>query len=258
MAWDPARYDLFRRQRRRPADDLLAAALGWVGESRPGRIADLGCGGGDLANRLAERWPDAEVTGIDGSAAMLEQARGTATRVIWRQADLAGWHPEAPFGLIVSNAALHWLGDHQTLFPRLLAGLVPGGVLAVQMPRNFAAPSHTLLAETIAEGPWAARLESRLGPPPVHPPERYFDWLAPHAADLDIWETEYLHRLTGDDPVMNWTRGSALVPVLEQLDEGDQAAFLAAYGAKLRAAYPARPDGSTLFPFRRLFVIARA
>jgi len=257
MAWDPAQYDLFRRQRRRPAEDLLAAAEAWLGEARPGRVVDLGCGGGDLANRLAARWPEAEVTGIDGSAAMLEQARQTATRVIWRQADLAGWTPERPYDLIVSNAALHWIGDHGTLFPRLLAGLAPGGVLAVQMPRNFAAPSHTLLAETIAEGPWAARLADRLGPAPVHAPERYFDWLAPHAADLDIWETEYLHRLAGEDPVMNWTRGSTLVPVLERLDQGEQAAFLAAYGAKLRAAYPARADGTTLFPFRRLFVMAR-
>ena len=257
MAWDPARYDLFRRQRRRPAEDLLAAALAWVGERAPERVADLGCGGGDLARRLAERWPDAEVAGIDGSAAMLEQARQTSTRVRWRQADLTDWRPERPLDLIISNAALHWIGDHSALFPRLLAGLAPGGVLAVQMPRNFAAPSHTLLAETIRQGPWAARLADRLGPSPVHEPERYVDWLA-GAADLDIWETEYLHRLDGEDPVLNWTRGTALVPVLDRLDQTGQAAFLAAYGAKLRAAYPRRPDGSTLFPFRRLFVMARA
>ena len=258
MAWNPAQYDLFRRQRRRPADDLLAAAVSWLGEARPGRVVDLGCGGGDLARRLAERWPEAEVTGIDGSPAMLEQARQTATRVIWQQADLADWRPDRPFDLIVSNAALHWIPDHQTLFPRLLAGLAPGGVLAVQMPRNFAAPSHTLLAETIADGPWAARLADRLGPAPVHAPERYFDWLAPAAADLDIWETEYLHQLTGDDPVLNWTRGTALVPVLERFDEAEQAAFLAAYGERLRAAYPTRTDGTTLFAFRRLFLLARA
>ncbi len=256
MAWDTAQYDLFRRQRRRPAEDLLAAALGWI-HREPERIVDLGCGGGELARRLAERWPDATVTGIDSAAAMLEQARHVATRVIWRQEDIADWRPERPFDLIVSNAALHWIGDHRTLFSRLLAGLAPGGVLAVQMPRNFAAPSHTLLAETIADGPWAHRLADRLGPPPVHPPECYFDWLAPGAADLDIWETEYLHRLAGDDPVMNWTRGSTLVPVLEQLAPVEQAAFLAAYGAKLRTAYPRRSDGTTLFPFRRLFMLAR-
>ena len=257
MAWDPAQYDLFRRQRRRPAEDLLAAALAWVGDARPARIADLGCGGGDLARRLAEHWGQAEVTGVDGSAAMLAQARETPSRVVWQQADLAGWRPEARFDLIVSNAALHWIGDHAALFPRLLAGLTPGGVLAVQMPRNLAAPSHTLLAETIAAGPWAERLVDRLGPSPVHAPERYADWLAP-ATDFEIWETEYLHRLTGDDPVLNWTRGTALVPVLERLDEAEQAAFLAAYAARLNSAYPKRPDGTTLFPFRRLFLLARA
>ena len=257
MAWDPARYDLFRRQRRRPAEDLLAAALAWVGEANPIRIADLGCGGGDLARRLAERWPEAEVTGIDGSTAMLEQARQVSSRVRWREADLAGWHPEAPQNLIVSNAALHWLGDHHLLVPRLLSALAPGGVLAVQMPRNFAAPSHTLLADTVRAGPWADRLRDRLGPPPVHSPEQYLDWLAPGAADLDIWETEYLHRLDGDDPVLDWTRGSALVPILDRLDDTDRSAFLGDYGARLRAAYPRRADGTTLFPFRRLFLLAR-
>ncbi|MEI6556898.1 MAG: methyltransferase domain-containing protein [Rhodospirillaceae bacterium] len=258
MSWDPARYDLFQRQRRRPALDLLAAALDWVGVARPARVADLGCGGGFLASRLAEHWPEAEVTGVDGSAAMLEQARQSTTRVRWQQAELASWRPEAPLDLIISNAALHWLGDHQTLFLRLLAGLGRGGVLAVQMPRNFVAPSHALLAETIAAGPWAARFADRPGPAPVPEPERYVDWLAPRAADLELWETIYLHRLTGEDPVLNWTRGTALLPVLERLSESEQTAFLAAYGARLRTAYPRRSDGTTLFPFRRLFLLARA
>jgi len=258
MVWNPEQYDRYQRQRRRPAEDLLAAALDAVGKRTPRRIVDLGCGGGFLAVRLAERWPSAEVTGIDSSAAMLGAAQTTAARVTWREADIGGWQPEAPVDLIISNAALHWIGDHESLFPRLLAALAPEGVLAVQMPRNFAAPSHTLLAETIAGGPWAERLADRLGPPPVHAPASYVDWLAPRAADLDLWETEYLHRLEGDDPVLEWTKGSALVPVLERLTADEAAAFQQTYGERLRVAYPRRADGTTLFAFRRLFIVAQA
>lgn len=258
MAWNPDQYDLYRRQRRRPAEDLLAATLTAMGDRAPVRVVDLGCGGGFLAARLAEHWPAATVVGVDSSPAMLDQARETGARVEWLEADIGAWEPAAPVDLILSNAALHWIGDHGRLFPRLMASLVPGGLLAVQMPRNFEAPSHALLAETIRSGPWAGRLADRLGPPPVHDPERYLDWLAPVTADLDLWETVYLHRLVGDNPVLEWTRGTALVPVLERLDTGEAETFLADYARRLRAAYPPRADGATLFPFRRLFLIARA
>jgi trans-aconitate 2-methyltransferase len=258
MAWDPDQYRRFRRQRQRPAEDLLAALLAALGDHEPRRIVDLGCGGGFLAIRLAGFWPAAAVSGLDSSAAMLAEAKAANTRVDWQETDIAGWRPSAPPDIIVSNAALHWLGDHQHLFPRLLTGLAPGGVLAVQMPRQFAAPSHVLLAETIRAGQWATLLADRLGPPSVHPPETYIDWLAPHASDLELWETEYLHRLTGDDPVLDWIRGTTLRPILDRLEPADATAFQAAYAARLRAAYPRRPDGTTLFPFRRLFIVARA
>ncbi len=257
MTWDPDQYRRFQRQRQRPAEDLLAAVQGALAGRAPRRIVDLGCGGGFLAIRLAESWPGAAVTGIDRSPAMLAGARASAARVDWQEAEIGDWRPDQPPDVIVSNAALHWVGEHQALFPRLLAALAPGGVLAVQMPRNFSAPSHVLLAETIREGAWAARLADRLGPAPVHPPEAYADWLADAGVDLELWETVYLHRLTGDDPVLEWTRGAALVPVLERLAPAEAEAFQAAYAARLRLAYPRRPDGTTLFPFRRLFIVAR-
>lgn len=258
MAWNPDQYHRFRSQRQRPAEHLLAATLTALADREPRRIVDLGCGGGFLATRLAAHWPDASVTGIDSSDDMLAGARAASASVTWLRADIATWRPESPVSAIVSNAALHWLGDHARLFPGLLAALEPGGVLAVQMPNNFAAPSHTLLADTLRDGPWAGRLADRLGPPSVHPAAAYLDWLAPRAADVELWETEYLHRLTGDDPVLEWLRGTTLVPVLERLEPAEAETFQAGYGARLRAAYPRRPDGTTLFPFRRLFLVARA
>src|SRR5919106_2484555 len=135
--------------------------------------------------------------------------------------------------------------------------LCADGVLALQMPRNFTAPSHALLRETAEGGPWADRLAGILNWQPVAAPEWYYDLLAPLVQALDVWETEYLHVLEGDDPVLNWTRSTALRPIMQALDAEHLAAFEAAYAARLRAAYCRRADGRTLFPFRRLFIVAQ-
>ncbi|MCE3249462.1 MAG: trans-aconitate methyltransferase, partial [Geminicoccaceae bacterium] len=185
----------------RPAADLLAR----VPLAAPARIADLGCGPGNSTALLVQRWPAAEVLGIDSSAAMLAKAEASGLEAGWRKCDLAAWTPDAPYDLLFSNAALHWLPDHARLLPRLLGHLRPGGVLAVQMPRNFEAPSHALLREVARAGPWAGRLAPCLERAPVAAPEWYRDLLAPLTEALDIWQTEYLHVLEGEDPVLSWT-----------------------------------------------------
>jgi trans-aconitate 2-methyltransferase len=253
MTWSPERYLAFADQRTRPAVDLLAR----VPLQRPERAVDLGCGPGNSTRLLAKRWPAADVIGIDSSGDMLASAGQSGIRATWVEADLAAWAPQHAPDLIFSNAALHWVGGHETLLPRLLECVRPGGVLAVQMPRNFEAPSHTLLRATAASGPWADRLAEVLDWRPVATPEWYYDLLAPQAAALDIWETVYLHVLEGDDPVLRWTRSTALRRIVQALDEADCAAFEAAYAARLRAAYPRRADGRTLFAFRRLFIVAQ-
>jgi trans-aconitate 2-methyltransferase len=251
--WEPARYLAFANHRTRPALDLLAR----VPLTDAARIADLGCGPGNSTALLAQRWPGAAVVAIDSSPEMLAQARATGIRAKWVEADIARWTPDGPLDLIYANATLQWLGEHATLLPRLLAQLRANGVLAVQMPRNFQAPSHALLRETARSGPWADRLGGILDQPPVAAPEWYYDLLAPLAPMLDVWETQYLHVLDGDDPVLNWTRSTALRPIAQALDAEQLAAFEGAYADRLRAAYPRRADGRTLFPFRRLFIIAQ-
>ena len=245
-----AHATLTRRDDEQAAEREQRAAVG------PARVADLGCGPGNSTALLCARWPAAEVLGVDNSAEMLERARASGLPARWLEADLAGWAPAVPYDLLYSNAALQWLPDHSTLLPRLLGALRAGGVLAVQVPRNFDAPSHVLLRAVAEEGPWAPHLAARLLRAPVAEPAWYYDLLAPLAAALDIWESDYLHVLDGDDPVLSWTRATALRPVIAALGRDEQASFEAEYAKRLQAAYPRRPDGRTLFPFRRLFIVA--
>lgn len=253
MPWDPAQYLRFAGHRLRAAVDLL----NHVDVEIPRTVYDLGAGAGNVTALLKDRWPQARVVGVENSPQMLERAAASHGEIEWERADLATWAPPEPADVIYSNAALHWLGDHEHLFPRLFESLRPGGALAVQMPRNFDSPSHTLIADAARSGPWRERLEPRLRRSPVHEPAHYFELLQGAAEDLDIWETEYLHVLEGPSPVKEWTKGSALVPMLEALEEPQRSEFEALYSELLQEAYPPRADGRTLFPFRRLFIVAR-
>lgn len=254
--WDPDQYRRFEAERDRAALDLL---LRVGGDLAPRDIWDLGCGTGQHAALLKRRHPEARVHGLDSSAAMLEQARGLAADVDWRECDIASWAPERPVDLILANASLQWLPDHATLLPRLADALAPGGVLAVQMPLAWESRHHGLMRATASGGPWAARLAGVDTIAPLPAPEAYYDSLSEACDEIDIWSTTYLHALEGPDAVLEWMKGTALRPYLAAL-EGDplmRAAYLSALGDALSAAFPPRPDGRTLLPFPRLFLVAR-
>lgn len=256
MRWSPKQYLKFADHRSRPALDLIHQ----IPVDHPGRVYDLGCGPGNITNLLAERWPGASVTGVDSSAEMLARAKADFPEIEWREGDISAWSVDDPVDVIFSNAALQWLDDHQSLFPELLSMLAPGGVLAVQMPKNFTSPSHALRDEVASSGPWADLLAPLHRKAPVLPPDFFYDLLAPGAASIDIWETEYSHILDGDDPVLEWISGTALKPYLDAFDRADEAGwkeeFLDRYKKRLNEAYPKRNDDRTLFPFRRLFIVA--
>ena len=257
-SWDPVCYNIFDGERLRPAGELLfrlEAAL--PPETFPAKIIDLGCGPGPVTARLAQHWPEAKVTGVDSSPDMLAQARRNHPALQWRQADVADWEPEAPVNLLFSNACLQWLPDHARLFPRLLSHLTPGGVLAVQMPRNYDRPAHRLTEDAARTAGCYERLAPLFGPPPVAPPGFYYDLLSPLCTRLDIWETDYLHVLEGDNPVVDWVRGSWLRPFLAALEGEEQRRFEQTYAALVHRAFPPHADGRTLFPFRRLFIVAK-
>src|SRR5574337_402780 len=243
MSWNPAQYLAFGDLRLRPALDLL----GRIPLEEPATVLDLGCGPGNVTAILHQRWPEARVTGVDSSAEMLARAAADHPAIAWQQADLATWQPPGGTDVIYSNAALHWLDDHPGLFPRLLEGLAPGGVLAVQMPNNFAAPSHQCAYDAARAGPWRARLESLLRPAPLLPVDGYYGLLASHARRVEIWQTEYLQVMQGENSVADWTRTSLMVPLLEALEPPWREEFEADYRRRGAAAYPRRPDGHWVF-----------
>ncbi len=253
MSWDPAQYLKFAGERMRPAVDLLAR----VAAEAPQAVVDLGCGAGNLAPLLMARWPGAQLTGVDSSPEMLARARAAHPKAQFVQGDIGAWRPARPVDVLYSNAALHWLDGHERLLPALLESLAPGGWLAVQMPRNFSAPSHTSIVETIEQGSWRARLEPFVRREPVAAPGFYWRLLEPRAAELQVWETEYLQVLEGDNPVAEYTKGTWLKQFLDRLAGPERDAFEAEYRKRVLAWYPPEADGRTLFPFRRLFLVAR-
>jgi trans-aconitate 2-methyltransferase len=257
--WDANLYLKFADARLRPALDLMGR-LDPANAARPGHaIYDLGCGAGNITRILAERFAGPPVIGIDSSEEMLAKARTQTVdaRVRFTKGDLANFTPDLPPGILYSNAAYQWVENHIDHFPGLLRLLPPGGQLAIQMPRNHEAPSHALMKEAAERGPWRDRLSQVGGIRTVWEPSRYYDALKPLCSDLDIWETIYQQVLTGKDPVAQYTAGTGLRPYMEALGKEEGAAFYDVYRELIAEAYPTRPDGITLFPFRRLFIVAR-
>lgn len=256
--WDPDQYLKFADHRLRPGLELLDR----VPLTAPSVVYDLGCGAGEQARMMAERWPDATVYGVDSSQEMLRTASARPGRVQWVEADVRTWQPEQPPDLIYSNATLQWVDGHATLFPRLVSTLAPGGCLAVQMPLSWSMPSHRIMRQMLEDGGpggtplGTEELRRRVGRKWVDDADEYYDLLAGQTASIDIWETEYLQILQGDDPVVEWVKGSGLRPILNDLSESERATYLTEYARRLREVYPLRANGKTLYPFRRLFIVA--
>lgn len=261
-AWNPAQYLKFGGERLRPGYELLAR----VGDLPPGGAYDLGCGTGEHARAIAARWPDRRVTGLDHSAAMLEKAASTPAphNLVWQEHDIRDWSPPAAAALIFSNATLHWLPDHAALMVRLMQMIAPGGTLAVQMPGNFREPSHTLIRELALAPAYHTKLAALAEPGGslrddlVQTPDFYYGVLAPFASGgIDLWQTTYLTALRGERPVLEWITGSILRPVLDRLGVDERKGFEDTLAERLAIAYPRRADGVTLFPFRRIFMVAK-
>jgi trans-aconitate 2-methyltransferase len=251
--WDPAQYTRFRDERQRPFFELLAR----VRHLDPKRIVDLGCGTGSLTEVLADMWPDAEVVGVDRSAEMLEHAHSLDhPHVIFRQQDIVEFQPNGE-DLTISNAALHWVPDHENLVLRIAKALKPGATFAFQVPKNFDAPSHVLLRKLCSKPEWRSQLGDPRRQASAHSGVEYARSLLKLGLAVDAWETTYVQLLPGEDAVFEWLAGTTLRPVFAGLNAEQQTRFSSELKTMLAEAYPPEAYG-TVYEFRRVFVVATA
>jgi trans-aconitate 2-methyltransferase len=253
--WDSQQYLRFADERTQPCRDLASR----IAIASPRRVIDLGCGPGNSTAVLAQRWPAAQLTGLDSSPQMIETARSADPSRQWVVGDITQWTSGGEaYDVVFSNAAIQWVEDHARCLPRLLKRVAPGGALAIQMPGNYDGPAHRSMRELAASASWRGRFPSRgVREWHVHDLGFYYDVLAPHAARVDLWETEYLHAMPNAQAIVEWYKGTGLRPFLDALaTDGDRTEFMAEYLERIRADYPSRRDGRVLFPFRRLFMIA--
>jgi trans-aconitate 2-methyltransferase len=254
MPWSAKQYVAFEDERTRPARDLLAA----IPTADARTVVDIGCGPGNSTELLLERFPQARVQGLDSSPDMIDAARKRLPQLQFDVADIDTWADTGPFDVIFANAVLQWLPDHPTLLPALAGKLAAGGSLAIQMPDNLNEPSHRLMREVAAQGPWAGKLAGAAGQrTQMAAADGYFSMLRPHCARVDVWRTTYHHPLAdGAAGVVEWFKGSGLIPFLSPLNATEREQYLREYLAAVTEAYPALADGSVLLPFPRLFIVA--
>ncbi|HVI89809.1 MAG TPA: trans-aconitate 2-methyltransferase [Dongiaceae bacterium] len=252
--WNAALYRQFEQERTRPAQELLDRVM----LDDPDAVIDLGCGPGNSTELLVTRFPAAEVVGLDTSEDMLASARARLPQTRFIKADIATWQPQQALDLLYANAALQWVPDHAALFPRLLSQLKSGGVLAVQMPDNLDEPTHRLMREVAAQGPWAALIgDAGAKRAKRLPAADYHDLIAGQADEIDIWRTTYYHLMPSAEAIVSWVRATGLRPFLDPLPPAQQADFLAAYEHAVDNAYPPHAGGTRLLAFPRLFIVAR-
>ena len=255
MRWDPEQYLRFADARGRPFSDLLTR----VDASSPAYVVDLGCGPGNLTAGLLERWPDADVVGVDSSPEMVEQATRDHARpgLSFELGDVRTWSSARPVDVLTCNATFQWVPGHLDLLPRLWDTVAPGGWFAFQVPANFDQPNHTELAALRTSRRWSAVLGNvPIAVPRSEEPVTYLRLMSELGARVLAWETTYHQALQGEDPVVEWMKGTGLRPVLAALDDAQRAEFLAEYGGRMRAAYPRQAFG-TVLPYRRIFLVAQ-
>ena len=252
--WKPDLYLQFERDRNLPARDLLSRLPAF---ERP-RIVDIGCGPGNSTELLVERFPDARVSGVDTSPAMIEAARKRLPNVSFSLGDAAKWRPAAPCDVLFANALFQWVPTRLQVFVDLVGHLTLGGCLAAQMPDNLNEPSHELMRAVAARPRFREKLaKAAQARAPIESIEAIYDALCPLAREVDVWRTTYVPALAGPDAIVGWVSSTGLKPFIDPLDADDRAAFLMEYRDEIAKAYPARADGRVLLPFPRLFLVAR-
>lgn len=257
--WDAENYSQYIDLRTRPARDLLAAIPDAV---KPSIIYDLGCGTGNSTILLKDRWPNANVYGLDTSDNMLQRARENYTNIQFLQSDILNFNPEHKIDLIFSNAALHWLPKHDVIIPNLIQHLNTDGIFAIQIPNNFHMPSHQAIIQILQTNETWQHLLNTLKYSELTSARYqcawYYDLLTLHGlTNMHLWETTYYQEMDNHQAIFDWMKATSLRPVLASMSESEQNIFEKTYVAAISHTYPTQANGHVLFPFRRLFMVGQ-
>ncbi len=260
MKWEPSTYTEFADYRGRPYLDLMAR----VEHLAPKKIVDLGCGPGNMTRLLAERWPEALVLGLDSSRQMIDTAHAgdNPPNLRFELADATSWQADDTIDLLFSNAMLQWIPGHLQLLRGWLRQLESEAAIAIQVPGNFDSPSHAVMRQVAERPDWSAKLAGVLRhADAVAAPADYQRLLIEEGFTADVWETSYRQLLTGSDPILDWVRGTALLPVKAALAPEDYRRFEDDYrqavGGHYRRIEVAGGQQLTNFPFRRIFMVGQ-
>ena len=254
--WRPDSYLRFEKQRTQPSIDLATR----IEVDSPRRIIDMGCGPGNSTMVLKNRWPAAEVIGVDNSTSMLERARENGGDVVWIHRDIDDdLSVLGKCDICFSNAAIQWLPNQDETVSKLFDTLNPGGVLAVQVPDVTDMPPHVIAQDFLTSPKWKSRFKDFSSTLATHALEYYYDILSALSDDVTIWATDYCHVMDSPDDIAEWYRSSGLRPFFDCLDtEESVEAFMRDYTDEIKKAYIPRADGKLLLRFTRIFFLAYA
>ncbi|NLJ31277.1 MAG: methyltransferase domain-containing protein [Clostridiales bacterium] len=251
--WNSSEYLKFGNERTQPAIDLVNR----IDCENPKKILDIGCGPGNSSKVLAQRYPDADILGIDNSPAMIEAAKIQHPDIRFMQCDANRdlRTMDRDFDIIFSNACIQWIPDHDTLLKNMMCLLKPGGIIAIQTPMNYQEPIHQIIKEISASHKWSSQFEN---PRIVYnlTQSEYYDLLSNIASDFCMWETTYFHKMKSHGDIIKWYRATGLRPYLNVLSEADKINFEKDIYDKLITAYPKQKNGEIIFRFPRFFFTA--
>ena len=176
----------------------------------------------------------------------------------FRLGSIEEWNEPGPWDFLFANASLQWIGNHDRLLRRLMERIAPRGSLAIQIPDNLHEPCQLAMCEVARSVSFAAKLaKASKARTAINSETWYYTHLKPFSPRVDIWRTTYYHPLAGGvDAIVEWLKGTGLIPFLKPLSEEEQAAYLAAYRDELAKNYKPLDDGTVILPFPRLFIVA--
>ncbi len=250
--WNPDRYLQFKSERTQPSFDLVAR----IELDKPKTIIDIGCGPGNSTQVLALRWRTSDVTGLDNSKAMIEKAGTDFPKQHWMLGDVRDMNGDTTYDLVFSSATLQWVPDHESLLPRLISLVNPGGAIAIQIPRFKTMPVSRAIDAVSKREKWSTNTKGCDESFTYYDPAFYYDVLVRYVRRIEMWETGYYHVLDSHESILDFVRTTGLRPYLERLpDEAAKKAFEKEVLDEYKNDYGVRSDGKVLFPFNRLFFI---